>query len=371
MPPQAGPWSDTPGSVLVEPASSYGALFDRAPFGVWILDAEGALVYMNVAGAAFLAVPVDDLPAAARVLEQLRDQDGVVLPDDASPAARALRGEAMDNLRLRRRGDGADELYLGMSYAPIAGGGALLCAGDRTPEHELERARDDFLAAVAHDLRSPLTSIRGSAQLALRWTLRNATGGELLDKCLANIDAAAGRLNRMLQTLMDSVRVERGGLTVQPAPTDLVTMVREVVAHYALESRRHEFSIEAPAESIVGQWDPALLERALENLVGNAVKYSPDGGMIAVRCSSAGGEARVVVRDQGVGIPRAALPYIFDRFFRANQATVGEIEGNGLGLFAVRGIVTAHGGAIGAQSVEGEGTEMTVRLPLAREEPGA
>jgi signal transduction histidine kinase len=344
-------------------------LFDAAPFGVWIAGADGVLCYMNAAGAALLDLAPGDLGSAAVLLGELCEQDGAPLSPEALPLARALRGERADNVRLQLW-VGDSELYLGVSYAPTADGGAFLSAGDRTAERQLERARDDFLAAVAHDLRSPLTSIRGSAQLAMRWVKRNTSSADLLEKCLDNVDAAAGRLNRMLQTLMDSVRVERGALTPQTAPTDLAAIVNDVVAHHQLESRRHSFSVDGVEQPIVGQWDAALLERAVENLIGNAVKYSPEGGAIAVACAVEDGAARLVVRDQGVGIPAAALPHIFERFYRANRESLGEIEGNGLGLFAVRGIVTAHGGTIAARSEEGAGTEMTVLLPLAEpEEP--
>jgi two-component system, OmpR family, phosphate regulon sensor histidine kinase PhoR len=364
---------DQPSSATAErdrPVSvaALATLFDLAPFGVWIADAAGALVYMNSAGAALLALEPGDVLGATVKLAQLCDPNGTPLPANDLPLARALRGEAAENVSFRLRTGAAEEMHLGFSYGPTKDGGAFICAGDRTAERQLERARDDFLAAVAHDLRSPLTSIRGSAQLAQRWASRNVADADLLAKCLANIDSAASRLNRMLQTLMDSARVERGGLTLQAAPADLVAIVNDVVAHHQLESRRHSFSVETPAEPLVGHWDAALLERAVENLIGNAVKYSPDGGPVSVICAATDGEALLVVRDRGVGIPAEALPYIFDRFYRANQQTVGEIEGNGLGLFAVRGIVTAHGGTIAAQSVEGEGSELTVRLPLANTE---
>jgi len=347
------------------------ALLDRAPFGAWIVDESGTLRYMNAAGAALLDVAPDDLTGATQRLQMLTDLDGNPLPPEELPIARALHGEARDNLRYRVRRETGPDRFLGFSLTPLAMG-ALICASDRTADRDLERARDDFLASVAHDLRSPLTSIRGSAQLALRWVRRNITqDAELLNKCLANIDQAADRLNRMLQTLMDSARIQQGRLVLQRGPTDLVALVKEVVDHYRLESSKHRFVIDAPKTPIIGQWDAALLERAVENLIGNAVKYSPGGGEIAVVCRVESGEARLVVRDQGVGIPAEALPYIFERFYRANRATLGEIEGNGLGLFAVRGIVTAHGGTITARSEEGKGTEMTVRLPLAPVENAA
>jgi signal transduction histidine kinase len=352
----------------------FPVLFDNLPDGVWIADTDGQIVYMNPAATLLLGLP-QGAPVEAAAAEQalLRDRAGQELPPEERPLARALRGESGSGLDLvlarPSRGDGED-LHLGVSFAPLRTedgtiAGAIVYASDRTVQHRIERTRDDFLASVSHDLRSPLTAIRGSAQLALRWAQRQLPEeqGQLLHRSLGTIDAAAARLNRMLETLLDSARLERGGLAPQCVPTDLVSLAREVLEHYEREARRHRFLLDAPAEPLVGTWDPALLERALENLVGNAVKYSPNGGEVAVGCGAEGDWVRFSVRDQGVGIPESALPFIFNQFYRAKNTRFGEIEGNGLGLFAVQGIVAAHGGTIDARSVEGEGTEMTVRLP--------
>lgn len=349
-------------------------LFDTLPDGVWIADPHGTLVYTNHAGKALLGLP-DEAPAAAVAdrLERLCAVPGQPVPPEERPLARALRGEAGAGIALLLQlPDGEDVLHLRLSFAPLRlpdgnPGGAILYAGDRTAQYRIERARDDFLASVAHDLRSPLTAIRGSAQLAARWLQRADLDREPLGRSLRNIDAAAARLNRMLETLMDSARLERGGLVLQCVPTDLVALVREVVDHYERESRRHRFVVAVPEGPLIGEWDAALLERAVENLIGNAVKYSPDGGEIVVACSDEGEEIRFSVRDQGIGIPPAALPHIFDRFYRARNADFGEIEGNGLGLFTVKGIVTSHGGSISVQSAEGQGTEMIVHLPRQAE----
>lgn len=361
--------------VLAPPVGSHAALpilFDALPDGVWVADAGGRVLYMNPAARVLLGLTPDAPPEAAGAVQaSLCDHTGQALPAEERPIARALRGESASGFDLVLvRPDGGDDLHLGVSFAPLrfadgALNGAIVYAGDRTVQHRIERTRDDFLASVSHDLRSPLTAIRGSAQLALRWAQRQLPEeqGQLLHRSLGTIDAAAARLNRMLETLLDSARLERGGLVPQCVPTDLVALVQEVLAHYAREARRHRFQFEAPKEPVMGNWDPALLERALENLVGNAVKYSPDGGDVAVTCVEDGAWVRFSVRDEGVGIPENALPYIFNPFYRAKNAGFGEIEGNGLGLFAVQGIVAAHGGTIAVRSEEGKGTEMSVRLP--------
>ncbi len=350
--------------------SFLSALFDALPDAVWVADSTNTIVYVNPAGRTLLDL-AEDAPAASVSdrLEPLLDSDGQPLAADERPIERALRGESGLALPLRvPREHGDDDLHLRLTFAPLrdAGGtisGAVVYAGDRTEQYRIERVRDDFLASVAHDLRSPLTAIRGSAQLALRAMRQETLNREPLDRSLHMIDAAAGRLNRMLETLMDSARLERGALALQCVPTDLVALVQEVIEHHQQESRRHLFTLIAPGEPLVGSWDPALLERAVENLVGNAVKYSPNGGEITITCADEGEQIRLSVQDHGVGIPAAGVPHIFNRFYRARNAGFGMIEGNGLGLFAVKGIISSHGGSIAVQSVEGEGTEVHVRLP--------
>ncbi|HZU75764.1 MAG TPA: sensor histidine kinase, partial [Dehalococcoidia bacterium] len=203
-----------------------------------------------------------------------------------------------------------------------------------------------------------------SAQLGARWARRDPPPAAMLEQTLRTIDAAASRLNRILDTIMDSARIARGVLAPQRAETDLGALTREVVRHHQAQTHRHRIVLHAPRRRITGEWDEALLERAVENLVGNAVKYSPEGGRIDVTCAREGQLARLSVRDQGVGIPADALPHLFTRFYRARNVAMGEIEGNGLGLFTVKGIVEAHGGRVEVWSEEGVGTEVTVWLPL-------
>jgi signal transduction histidine kinase len=346
-----------------------GALFDAVPEGVWIAGARGEILYLNPAAHALLDLDPsagDQIPDG--LYRSLRDRNGHELGPAEHPIARALAGESAGGVELQAETPGGGRtVYLSLSFAPLQArdgqvAGAIVFATDRTLQYQIERARDDFLASVAHDLRSPLTAIRGSAQLGLRWMRRDPVQREMLERTLQTIDAAAARLNRMLETLMDSARVESGSMLLQCAPTDLVALVREVVEHYRQESRRHTLVLEAPEEPLVGNWDGALLERAVENLVNNAVKYSPEGGRVEVSWATEGEMARVSVRDHGVGIPAEALPHIFNRFYRAKNA-MGEIEGNGLGLFSVRGIIQRHGGRIDVWSEEGAGTEITALLP--------
>jgi signal transduction histidine kinase len=176
-------------------------------------------------------------------------------------------------------------------------------------------------------------------------------------------------MQSMIDELVDTARLHSGQrLDLQRRPMDLVALARHVTDEYRQTAERHRFRFETGAEELIGVWDHARLERVLLNLVGNAVKYSPQGGEIVVAAQreqdSDGRElATVTVRDQGLGIPAADLPRIFDRFHRASNVT-GRIRGTGLGLSSARHVVEQHGGTIHAASTEGEGATFVVWLPL-------
>jgi signal transduction histidine kinase len=230
--------------------------------------------------------------------------------------------------------------------------------------------RAEVLATVAHDLKSPLGTIKGLAQLLQR----QVTGAEpvaapdLVEK-LGRIDAAATRMARLIDELLDVARLEAGQpLRLARRPNDLVALVQQVVTEHQARSPAHDVRVEAGQAELVGLWDAFRLDRVVDNLLGNAVKYSPPGRPICVRVWQEQDEAVVEVVDQGVGIPAAALPHLFERFHRASN--VGTTPGTGLGLVGVRRIVEEHGGSISIRSQEGEGTTVSIRLPLGAVETG-
>jgi len=237
---------------------------------------------------------------------------------------------------------------------------------DVTERKQAERAREALLASVSHDLKSPLTVIRGHAQLLQMKARRPGTApGELTDG-LAKIDAAASRMAAQLTELLDVARLQMGEeLELQQEHLDLVTLVRERAEAHVQTSRRHEIVISAETRKLEGEWDRARLERVMDNLVGNAVKYSPAGGAVQVRTESerdgSGDWAIVTIADEGVGIPVEDLSSVFAPFQRAGN--VGAIPGTGVGLAGARQIIEQHGGTITVESEEGKGSVFTVRLP--------
>jgi signal transduction histidine kinase len=230
---------------------------------------------------------------------------------------------------------------------------------------EALRTRDEFLAAAAHDLKSPLSTIKIGAQMLVRRLLRDAPGdAQAVREGLARIDQTATRAAAQVDELLDLARLQMGGpLELERQPLDLLELTRGVLAQHAVTSERHELRLESDEPELVGDWDEPRLRRVVGNLVDNAIKYSPNGGLVEVRVNREDDEAVLAVRDHGVGIPAAEMERIFERFQRAANV-VGRIKGTGLGLASARHIVEAHQGTIRVESREGEGTTFTVRLPL-------
>ncbi|HEX5414733.1 MAG TPA: ATP-binding protein [Chloroflexota bacterium] len=234
---------------------------------------------------------------------------------------------------------------------------------------EALRARDQFLSFASHDLKNPLTAIKGTTQLLQRRASRLDNGNaERFADGLANIDAAATRMTAMISELLDVARLQMGEtLSLNREPTDLVALTHRLVAQHRQANRGHRIDVETAETEIVADWDGPRLERVLDNLLSNAVKYGPERGEVKVTISreqeSGGVWAVLRVSDQGIGIPKDDLPHIFESFRRATNA-VRSRPGVGLGLAGSRQIVTLHGGQILVDSREGEGSTFTVRLPL-------
>jgi len=265
----------------------------------------------------------------------------------------------------------ADVSLLSVVAAQLAAYLAALGARRRADEtrDDLDRMREQFLAAAAHDLKTPLTVVRGHAQLARQRLARQALPeAQGLADALEVIEASSMRMIAQINELVDITRQQLGTLPeMQCEPTDVVDLVRHVVA-VQRESSSYPLRFETESRSIVVCVDAERMARVLENLIGNAIKYSPSGMDIVVRASQeeADGHSWFVVRvqDQGIGIPAADLPRVFERFYRAGN--VGErVPGTGIGLTSARQIVQQHGGTIAVESTEGMGSTFTVRLPLA------
>ena len=246
-------------------------------------------------------------------------------------------------------------------------GSAIDAAKLMSEANEALRQRDEFLAIASHDMRTPLAAVRGYAQLALRHVSREPTDLAPLQRWLSDIDESANRLTGLVSELMD-VSLLRGGRKVplQLEPTDLVALVNDRVREHAGSAdERHAFKVSTDVAEVIGNWDASRLGRVLDNLLGNAIKYSPDGGTIDVKISADGTHGSVAVTDHGIGIAPSDISRIFTPMFRGTNT--GSVAGTGLGLSGSRTLVELMGGKIHVQSRLGHGSTFTIKLPLHTE----
>lgn len=370
------------------------ALVNRVPALVLLTGGpEHRLQYLNYAAAAVLGERARLGVSLPEAVPELRGQELLAALDQVQATGEPVQ---LDQMPLRLAADGAeapDERFFTLLVHPLQGPeggllGSVVHAVEitaqiraRTAAEDLAREnavlyaearavldlRDELLSTLAHDLRAPLTAIQAGLQLLERQVGRDGPLDRARVAAVTEpIAAAATRLNGMLGELEDLARVQAGQpLELHRGRTDLHAVASQAVVMQRLGSQHHQIVIEAPDPAPVGQWDAARLERAVTNLLGNAIRYSPAGG--AIRLSVAQDaechEATISVTDSGIGIPAADLPRVFERFYRS-PAVAGRIRGNGLGLASVHEIVEQHGGRVEIASVEGEGTKVTIHLPL-------
>jgi signal transduction histidine kinase len=232
--------------------------------------------------------------------------------------------------------------------------------------HQAIQVRDDFFSIAAHELRTPITSLRGSSQLLLRnWDRPDRLNQEGTRSLLEIIDQQATRLAQLVTQLLDVTNIERGSLTLDPQPTALADLVEQSVAVAQARSDQHPFHVHIPA-AVEALIDPLRMEQVLTNLLDNAIKYSPSGGPIVVELRQPTSTlVQLSVTDRGLGVPPADRELIFERAYQAHQDV--HISGLGLGLYICRQVVHQHGGRIWMEAPSEGGSRFVVELPVGIE----
>jgi len=227
---------------------------------------------------------------------------------------------------------------------------------------ETATARAESISFLAHEMRTPLTSIKGYATALMIEDVHfdTATQRDFLEQ----IDRECDTLIQLIQDLLESAVLDAGLLELKREPLRLPRLVQEVIDDIRLTTTQHRFLVEFPRAFPLVQADPARLTQVLRNLLENAVKYSPRGGLVIIHGESQPNQITLSIADQGIGIAPEHLNRLFEKFFRAKTGAAQATIGSGLGLPIARSIVTAHGGKIWAESVLGKGSAFYVTLPL-------
>jgi signal transduction histidine kinase len=245
---------------------------------------------------------------------------------------------------------------------------AAVVMQDITALKEAERLKDEFVALVSHELKNPLTSIKGYVQL-LRLQLEQTHPNPLSEQeqlCLRVIEEEVDRLSGLASDVIDVARLQSGRLELRLDEVELVSLVRRVAQRQQITTTAHPIAVQTDLETLWLWADRSRLEQVLLNLVGNAIKYSPAGGPVEIRLTqpTEASQVQVSVQDHGIGIPREQQARLFTRFMRATNAAAAGISGTGLGLFLCRELIERQGGQIWVESEEGQGTTISFVLPL-------
>jgi PAS domain S-box-containing protein len=344
---------------------SEAEMLDSLPDAVVIVGGDRAIAQMNRAAERLTGWTRDE--AAGRPwgdVVRLRDASGNLLHEIVDPFADASpmsSGSPEREYMLRRRGGGDRWVAVRTAYRRDSGGAVTQLVAtirDTNRRHRLERSAYDLIATLAHDLRSPLTSVKGFTSTMLRnWERFN---DEQKQHMLHTIDWDADRMNRLLKDLLDLSRLEAGRLELKRQPVDVASLATQVAARVALDAPKYTVRAEFPAGFPVVDADPGKVEQVLVNLVENAVKHG-DPGPVVVSGEASDGMVVLRVADAGPGIDAAHAPYVFTKFYRRGSGD--RHAGTGLGLYICKGIIEAHGGEIEIERTSPAGTVFAFTLP--------
>ena len=268
---------------------------------------------------------------------------------------------------LRRRNGSV--VSVGITYAPLqARNGRLIniisTVRDITRFREADVLKDTFISVVSHELKTPVAIIKGYAETLRRPEARRNPA--LVEEMLTSITEESDRLARLVDDLLDASRLQAGGLPFRDVEdVDLRFIARRVIERYTPQSPQHQLVLDfTPADDFpTVRGDPQRLEQVLDNLISNAIKYSPRGGVVEIKGEASTVEVVISVRDEGVGIPLEEQERIFTRFHRIESPETRAVSGTGLGLYLTRAIVQAHGGRCWVDSIPGQGATFYIALP--------
>ena len=332
------------------------AVFNSMIEGVILTDRLGQIISINQAIEKIFAVTREGVEGKI-FLEAIRNNDIAEIINSIINSEKPVSREIALNFPVQRIFEvNATPIFYNHSIS-----GSLLVIHDMTEIRRLETMRRDFVANVSHELKTPLTSIKGFVETLL--------GGALEDKennrnFLKIIQDHADRLDNLVDDLLSLSHLESKGMAINKKDFDLSSQVREAISGFKSQIKNKGIEVinQLPQELVVYA-DKNRIEQVLVNLIDNAIKFNKDKGYIKIFDQLSSGEIKVIIEDSGMGIPQRDISRIFERFYRVDKARSRELGGTGLGLSIVKHIVELHGGSVGVDSTEGLGSKFWFILP--------
>ncbi len=359
------------------------AILDQLPEGILITEgSSGVMSYANPSAEHLLGIPLANLvgtPLDRQLQAQAKtEQQEQSMPPWNFAIVRALSGETVSTQEtLVKQPDGNTVVTL-CSSAPLFSvqgtlTGAVLVFQDITAQKSLEQHKNDFLSMIHHELRTPITAIQGFAELLqMNASHQQQIAFARSQRALQQISEQSHYLTSLIEDMLDISRIEQAHFTVRQTPQDVLRLLTSVVETQATTTKRHHLKLLVQgvetSESLIGNIDAERFVQVFNNLISNAIKYSPTGGEIEIGLRPIvephkPHEVLIWVKDQGIGIAPEELTHIFKQFHRANTLDAS-ITGLGIGLYLVKEIVTRHGGRVWVESDEGSGSTFYVLMPL-------
>jgi two-component system phosphate regulon sensor histidine kinase PhoR len=337
------------------------AIFTSMIEGVVALDGNERIINLNPAAAELLGIsPEETLNRSLQ--EAIRNSDLLKLVERAFQSGERVEGDVVIYNDRERNLQAHITTLRGALGQSI---GALIVLNDVTRLRRLETLRRDFVANVSHELKTPITSIKGFVETLREGAVNNPDDAR---RFLEIIAKHADRLNSIIEDLLSLSRVEQqtehSQVVLEQAAIEDSLNTAIQMCQIKAQSKDIHITLNC-SDDLVAEINPPLLEQAVINLIDNAIKYSAPGKSVRVEASRAADAVRISVRDQGCGIDAEHLPRLFERFYRVDKARSRQLGGTGLGLSIVKHIAVAHGGSVNVESAVGQGSTFTITLPVA------
>jgi PAS domain S-box-containing protein len=347
------------------------ALISSIGEGVIAADEKGQITRINQVALDILGFRRRDIIGRRfpETVVALHDNGKPIAVYDRPIAKAFLTGRTINAHTTYRRKDGSG-VPIALTVSPIIFQGrpvgAIEVFRDLTEEKQHERMISDFISIASHQLRTPLSAINMYTHM-----LQNGLAGKLDEQQLAFtkiILTSVGRMNELIDTLLNITRIEAGNIAINTRPVRLDNLLREIIIEFLPSAEEKDITVvsDIPAEAPEIATDPLLVKEIYANLLSNAIKYTPSGGTATVELRVTPDSIRTTVRDTGYGIPEASQKFIFTKFFRAENITKQDVSGTGLGLYLTKTITENLGGELWFTSRENEGTAFTLSLPRAK-----